>query len=152
MRKLENISRSEARLLPVLLVLLISVGCGEEARFRLWAQLGSADSQFEYGMLLVPSEPREAIRWLEKAAAQGHLNAVLELVEVYRGERGLPGKPELATAWYQKAAERGHVQSQLTLARRLAAGIGAPVNHGRAAKLFEAAADAGNADAQYELG
>ena len=81
-RKLENISRSEARLLPVLLVLLISVGCGEKARFRLWAELGSADSQFEYGLLLVPSEPREAIHWLEKAAAQGHLNAVLELVEV----------------------------------------------------------------------
>ena len=85
-------------------------------RGRLWIPVfkGDAESSFRYGLDLkvgtreVPKDLEAARHWLEKAARQGHLEAMVHLAELLRWGSGGPKLPEEAWALLDKAAKAGH--------------------------------------------
>lgn len=75
---------------------------------------GDPESCFRYGLALkqgtsdVPKDPGEARTWFERAARQGHLEAMVQLAELLRWGAGGLRLPGEARAWLQKAADAGH--------------------------------------------
>lgn len=59
----------------------------------------------------------EAVKWLERAAKAGLLDAQMSLAEIY--EAGVNGKPDVEKAvfWYTKAATQGHADAEDALKR-----------------------------------
>jgi TPR repeat protein len=108
------------------------------------AQEGRADAQWMLGELMLtlaakPSHVREAMQWLEKAAAQGHCRAMLQLAQ----KSDLPG----ALAWYEKAASLGSAQGMWRLAGCCRDGLGTAKDMRNAAFWTLKAADQGLAEA-----
>jgi TPR repeat protein len=88
------------------------------AAIELWmplAEAGDQRSQYRLGSLLrtgtgVLLNPAEALRWLQKSAAQGHERAGYDLAFMYFRGRGLPGGKKdyvQAYVWFSISAERG---------------------------------------------
>jgi TPR repeat protein len=97
---------------------------------------------------------RSAIRWLRKAAEQGHSEAQL-LLGVLLSSGGVfsfLSDPEEAAEWFRKAAEQGLSGAQLALARQYQAGRGVPRDEREAVQWFTKAAEQGDEDAQFALG
>ena len=77
---------------------------------------------------LVPQNSEEALKWYQRAAEQGNLNAQRELARVYQTGM-LPGtllkiekNEKEAPFWCRKAAEQGDVDSQCNLGAMIARG------------------------------
>lgn len=112
--------------LVVLAVALVAVCVIGEIRKPAWwcylrGNLGSADMQFELGKHYANSETpdlQKAEKWLAKAVANGHKEAVSVLAKVeYDLGRGCFGNGDHAAAfkWYEKAAGRGMPEAQHAL-------------------------------------
>ncbi len=97
---------------------------------------------------------RSAVRWLRKAAEQGHGEAQLLLgVFLSSGEVfSFLCDPEEAAEWFRKAAEQGLSGAQLALARQYQDGRGVPRDEREAVQWFTKAAEQGDEDAQFALG
>lgn len=77
------------------------------------AQDGDVEAQYQLGLRLENSllgdtaDRREAVTWLERAAAGGHLMAMKSLAQIYeKGLDGVPADPNKASYWQQKAEQR----------------------------------------------
>lgn len=95
------------------------------------ANAGSADAQFELGRRLfngtgVPRDPNAAIRWLERAAAQGHVRSQATLGAVYQTGTGATKDFERARKYLTEAAGAGDVQALTLLGLMDAQGQGLP--------------------------
>jgi TPR repeat protein len=88
------------------------------------------------------------IKLLEQAVAQGHVNAVIELVDVYSKFRGLDATLKLL----HKASEQGNEFAQYGLSQHYLKGDGVVQNSEEAALLLEKAATKEHPHAQAELG
>jgi TPR repeat protein len=80
------------------------------ALWRSAAQLGNVDAEYSLGGELIQSrkleEMAEGVRWLQKAAEQGHYAAHYALSDLYeKGEAGLPKNTKLASYHRATAAE-----------------------------------------------
>ncbi len=79
---------------------------GEKAEALEWARAGVAqgdpDAMVFMGYL---AGPTESARWLGRAAALGHLTAMVNLGSLY--EKGAPKRKEEAFRWYLRAAKGG---------------------------------------------
>ncbi|ESQ92398.1 tetratricopeptide repeat protein [Asticcacaulis benevestitus] len=113
------------------------------------AQTGDPDALYQLGL---KAQGDKAVAWFEKAAAKGHVKAMLALGDHYdtvtTEEAG-----DQAIAWYQKASDAGSLEAK----RKLAAYIGIGRGKGepdiqRADKLMGEAAAAGDGKAQLIFG
>ncbi len=127
---------------------------------------------YESGLLNLPVDKSESLKWLRKAANKGHQEAAIHLVEIYKKDAEQNNYPEAqyqlalcfkdgfgvvkkdekeAVKWYEKAAEQGFTPAQLNLGVCYARGEGIERNLAKAVKLYEQAAIK-EPEAQYNLG
>jgi TPR repeat protein len=116
-----------------------------------WAQL-------QLGMFYIRGrgvkvDPKKAVIWFEKAAAQGNHQAEFGLGEIYNYGKGVKRSPTEAVHWYQKAADGGFALSQFALGRMLLLdrGEGVPKNTTEGERLLTLSAEQGYPDAQCVL-
>ncbi len=86
------------------------------------------DQQFKLG-LMFSNHPHaklnaEAIKWLLKAAEQGHVKAQYKLGTMLEEGRGGDGRKSEAVIWYRKAAAQGDIQARCKLALLHEDGLG----------------------------
>jgi TPR repeat protein len=85
---------------------------------RLAADHGHAASAFDYGILMRASDPREALRYLTKAAERGHLDAVPFAADMAMdGVGGVTPDRAEALRILKLGLARGHRASYVTAAR-----------------------------------
>jgi TPR repeat protein len=141
---------SAKRILLLVLVVALGVGCSDTDRTRWLARFGSTPAQYALGQRLVTGQgvARDVpagLEWLEKAADGGSLPAQRLLVSLY-DERGEQGDAERAERWLRAAANAGDAASQARLGERLeSAGNGGE----EAAAWIEKAAAAGDPRGLY---
>ncbi|MCX7173653.1 MAG: tetratricopeptide repeat protein [Proteobacteria bacterium] len=82
---------------------------------RRLAEDGDVEAQYQLGLrcyLGKGGEKRDlpqAVKWFERAAAQGQVMAMRNLAQILgRGEHGLPPDPRAAKAWIERADKAGH--------------------------------------------
>ncbi len=79
----------------------------EEARW------GESEAQYAVAMMYTAGEgvkmdQKEAAKWFEKAAEEGHPHAMFKIAEKYEKGNGISKDSEKAMMWYRKAAETGY--------------------------------------------
>ena len=118
---------------------------------RAWAQawLGAA---YQIGSAVTPRDPALALRWLEKAAAQGDSGAQFMLgLSFLRGD-GVPADAKRAMALLRSAAGQGHTKAQVRLGSGYFDGTGVLQDYAEAVRWWRLAADQGDDEAQANLG
>jgi TPR repeat protein len=115
-----------------------------EAKYRPAAEEGNAEAQFELAKMNNScscsgtdrkERKKEALRWFQKAAEQGHVDAQYWTGLYYRHGLEVVTKDQAeGDAWFLKAAEQGHTGAMMKLGR------------------YREAAELGDAYAQYQLG
>jgi TPR repeat protein len=132
---------------------------------------GCADVQFALGHLHArktdgepePAKEAEAVKWYQRAAAQGHVQAQYNLAVCYYSGKGMEAADHTeALKWYQSAAEKGHTMAQVNLGNHFYrrcredlegdAGSSAATAGAEAMKWYLLAAKQGDATAQFALG
>lgn len=125
--------------------------------YRSLADRGNVVAMVRLGMMYrvgqgVTRDYREALKWLDRAAALGAAEAQYQVGDMYL--RGLGTKQDLlqAARSYSRAAEQGHAKAQYVLGVHYKLGGGVSKNHRKAAQWFSRAAAQGVPEAQVELG
>jgi len=122
------------------------------ALVRTAAEGGVAEAQAVYGQMLldgvgVELDPREALRWFSRAAAQGHLLAINMVGRCYDLGWGVAIDKARAAEWYRTAARRGLDWGMYNYATLLALGHGVVEDRPAALDWLRKAAALGNAKA-----
>jgi hypothetical protein len=94
----------------------------------------------------VPVDHAQALPWFQKAAEQGHADALFNLGSMHDAGRPCP-KTRQSGEWYRAAAVQSHTLAQLTLADRYDRGRGVAQSDAKAHLWFNVAAASGNARA-----
>ena len=125
--------------------------------FYVLAKNGDAEAQYNVGMIYangkgVKADLSEAMKWYEKAALQGHIEAqhALGLLNTHAGNY-IFANPEDSVKWFRAAAEQGHASSQHFLADAYVEGDGVVRNYAEAAKWYQKAAIQGEGMAMHGL-
>jgi TPR repeat protein len=114
--------------------------------FRKLAQEGNHNYQYllgrayEGGVVGVPQEYGEAVRWYRKSAIQGNGMAQMALGMMYFDGKGVTRSHQAAFTWLKPAAEQGEPLAQVTLGTMYEAGDGVPQNFIQAHMWFSLAA------------
>ncbi|WP_342643974.1 hypothetical protein [Rhodoligotrophos ferricapiens] len=120
------------------------------------AQAGDPAAQFIVATELLegdgPSEATVAMRWFQKAAAQGLAPAQYRLGMMFERGTGVPASLATARIWYLRAAEKGNVKAMHNLAVAYAGDGQETPDYAQAARWFAAAAEYGIRDSQYNYG
>lgn len=122
------------------------------------AEAGDAQSQFALALRYlggegVPRDPRQALVWFRRAAAQGHAGAQRQIGNAHaRGAAGLAQSWSEAARWYRMAAENGDPLAAFNIARLLERGRGVDRDAAEAVRWYRTAAEAGLAKAMTNLG
>ncbi|WP_137390916.1 SEL1-like repeat protein [Rhodoligotrophos defluvii] len=98
------------------------------------------------------SEPILALRWFQKAAAQGLAPAQYRLGMMFERGTGVPRDLATARVWYKRAAEKGNIKAMHNLAVAYAGDDQGAPDYAKAAYWFGAAAEYGIRDSQYNYG
>ena len=128
-----------------------------EGRYRLAAEQGKADAQYNYGRMCeqgdgAQQDYQEAAEWYQRAAEQGHVNAQLALGSLYEQGHGIAQNDVEAVKWYRKAADQGDASAQYSLGVMLAFGQGIAADGKEALLWCLKAAKQNHIDAQQTLG
>ncbi|WP_018230268.1 tetratricopeptide repeat protein [Methyloversatilis universalis] len=121
---------------------------------RARAHTGDPEAQYSFGMMLSQGgtgkaeDLAESIRWLERAAEQGHVRAQYELGLAYKLGRGTLQDYAAAGKWFTSAARNGHVGAQYHMGRLHRIGEGVPADLVRAYAWFNRAAAQGHGAAR----
>ncbi len=99
-----------------------------------------------------PQSYGAAMRWYERAAADGNVEAQYLLGLKYERGVEVPADSGKAAHWYARAAAQGHAEAQFRLASMYVRGDGVAADSSLAAQLYEKAAGHGLPAAQYNLG
>ncbi len=95
---------------------------------------------------------KEAAKWCQEAAEQGHVLAQSNLGYFYRYGHGVEQDDRRAIKWFTKAAEQGYADAQFMLGYYYHRGIGGlRQNEEMAVKWYMKAAKKGHAQAQNEI-
>ena len=121
------------------------------------AERGHAFSQNGLGLNYlrgqgVARDTKEAIKWLNKAAAQALPDAFANLGKLYERGDGVAVDYAEAFHWYQKAANFGDTESQLALGYFYRNGTGVKKDSNIALEWFRKAAQNGNQSAWVVTG
>jgi hypothetical protein len=113
-----------------------------------------AKAQYDLGIAYwdLYVEKADAIKWLCKAAGQGHVGAQLQLARAYRNGEGVPKDDTESLKWLRKAVDQGNADAQRTLGLAYHEGTVVPKDDVEAVKWFRKAAESGNSKAQSDLG
>lgn len=85
------------------------------------AEAGEAEAQYmlgnlyHYGTETIKVDYAEAMKWLRRAAEQGHAPAMYQVGRMYTNGFGVFWSPREALKWYEKAAEGGYKWAQIHL-------------------------------------
>lgn len=90
-----------------------------------------------------PFPPVATDDWMQQAAQQGSMWAILSLAERYSDLLDESYDPEQARTWYSKAVEDGSKEAMVPLGKLCRQGAGGPVNNPKAFWCFSEAAEAG---------
>lgn len=93
----------------------------------------------------VTEDAEEAVRWLRRAAEQGHAAAQCALAACYEEGAGVVRHVETAVAWYRRAAAQGSAKAHYELGYRYLRGEGVGRNETEGAKHLHRAAEQGYA-------
>ncbi|KAG0376719.1 hypothetical protein BGX24_007313 [Mortierella sp. AD032] len=93
----------------------------------------------------------KAMKWLLRAAAQGHAGAECEIGRLFETGRGVEEDHFTAVAWYRRAAHQSLAAAQKNLAVMYTQGWGVEENFIEAAYWYRKAADQGHSSAQFNL-
>jgi len=88
----------------------------------------------------LPGNKKQALAWLERAAAHGNIDAQYEFGHALREGDGVVQDYERAAKWLQLAAERGNADAQYGLAQMYRMGMGVPADNAKAYMWFNLAA------------
>ncbi len=95
----------------------------------------------------------EAVKWTEKAAANGYREAQMTLAGLYfYGHEHMPRDAAKAKRWFEEAARQGSAEARYYLGMLYALGEGVEKSLERAKEEWKIAAEEGIAEAQYQLG
>jgi TPR repeat protein len=124
----------------------------EPARRALQAlsRQGVPAADYNLGVLaLDQGRPAEAARWMQRAAGQGFVTAMLGLGRLH--DTGRLGRPDPAQAlrWFLPAAEAGSVDAMVEAGTAYYLGRGAAQDRAEAARWYLEAARGGDIGAQY---
>lgn len=111
--------------------------------------MGDAASDYEMGARAYDSEDLvNAMQYLERAASQGHAQAMLLLGYIFdKAEEN-----ETAAAYYRRSAEAGNAGGAYALGTMYASGDGVERDFEKARSWYQQAADMGHAPALETLG
>ena len=123
-------------------------------QLRKKAEAGDLIAQHELGLscAILGLDDAEAVKWISKAAEQGHAPAQNSLGRMYADGAGIEKDYTEAVKWYCKAAEQGHVFAQNKLGSMYDDGQGVEKDYAEAVKWYRKAAEQGDALGQYNLG
>lgn len=126
------------------------------------AEMGYAEAQYTYGMAYLKTLheilPRaaakaEGVKWLRKAADQGHEKAQLALAKCYATGEGVKKDEAEAFKIYRKAADAGSAEALYELHDFYNLGWGGgTVDKAKAAEALRKSAEMGYVEAQRSLG
>jgi uncharacterized protein len=129
-----------------------------ERYFEAAAGQGSVKAWFDLGLLHSGElgfedkiHPEIAVQHLEKALAQGNIEAGRLLVKLYREGRRIPKDDARAIAILTQVAEKGNAEARFALGEAYEAGSGVPADPAQALAAYRQAADLGNPAAQTKL-
>jgi TPR repeat protein len=115
-----------------------------------WEKEEDPEAQFNIGFELTDAgfdDPdtwnAEAVRWLRKAAEQGHVEAQFSLGYTYTRGMGVEQDDAEAVRWWRKAADQGHTFAQHDLGIAYHLGRGITQDDAEAVSWFRKAADQG---------
>ncbi|XP_055819149.1 F-box protein At1g70590-like isoform X1 [Solanum dulcamara] len=123
--------------------------------YRKAAELGDPAGQCNLGISLLqvnPPDPEEAVKWLYKASAAGHVRAQYQLALSLHKVHGPNRNLQETAKWYMRAAEGGYVRAMYNTALCYSVGEGLMQSHKLAKKWMKRAADRGHSKAQFEHG
>ncbi|KAF6137049.1 hypothetical protein GIB67_030813 [Kingdonia uniflora] len=123
--------------------------------YRRAAELGDPAGQCNLGISYLqaePSNPKDAIKWLYRAAVARNVRAQYQLGLCLHQGRGVAGNQIEAAKWYLSAAEGGYVRAMYNTSLCYSFGEGLVHSHPQARKWMKRAADRGHCKAQFEHG
>ncbi|MFW2541368.1 SEL1-like repeat protein [Primorskyibacter sp. 2E107] len=119
---------------------------------------GTPFAMYRYGRVLLegrggPSDLPGATAWLEKAAAENQIDAMVLLARLYlsRAQGGPSYDPERAATLFKSAAARGNAEAQYYLGMLYSDGVGTEQSPQDALTWMLAAAENGHVPAMFEL-
>lgn len=123
---------------------------------RAKSQRGDADAQWTLGRMYLKGEDmakdaNEAVKWLERAAHNGHAAAANDVGEQLFNGVGVPKDMQRAIEFFELAARQEFPQALNSLGVIYRHGHGVPVDMQKAIHYFRAAAEKEDVDAQYNL-
>eukprot|EP01029_Cantina_marsupialis_P028225 TRINITY_DN775886_c0_g1_i1.p1 TRINITY_DN775886_c0_g1~~TRINITY_DN775886_c0_g1_i1.p1 ORF type:complete len:320 (-),score=73.20 TRINITY_DN775886_c0_g1_i1:86-1045(-) len=127
-------------------------------RIRREAYAGKKDAQYLFGLMLfyghrTIKDQTLGIQFFQKAAEQGHKEALFAAGMVFSTGNGLPEpNNKLAMSYFKRGSAHGHVDSMVMEGRMLLEGIGGNSDQEAAAELFQRAFAVNNIEAAYSLG
>lgn len=128
-------------------------GCGKKDNAQLLhdATEGDAESQYLIGMAYLNGQmagtENDALKWIRKAADQGHSAAQNQLGTMYENGKGVKQDKDESWKWYKKSVGQGYSPAEYNMAMSYLAS--SMPQH--AEELFKRAADQGHTDARYQL-
>ncbi|WP_374294282.1 tetratricopeptide repeat protein [Sphingomonas sp.] len=136
---------------------LAQPGPARVALVRDAAQAGEAQAQLVYGQMLLDgtetrADPREALDWFTRAAAQHHPMALNMVGRCYELGWGCAADAVRAVACYRVAAEQGLAEAMYNYATQLALGHGIAADRVEALGWLERAGSMGYAKAVNFIG
>jgi TPR repeat protein len=103
---------------------------------------------YDKGTHFVPQDKLSSLRWLERAASQGHARALFELGHIHLEEE----RYDKALFYLEQAAAQNHLGALHTLGVLYKQGGDVPYDPQKACTYLEKAASQGHALAKYSLG
>ena len=139
---------------------VIALGIGVLSWYSIYTKkLYDSSTQYFHALTYMKKDEAKAIEWFEKAAANGHIGAQVQLAAIYAKSSDHAKAAELL----EKAADNVHVDvisnvkstdAQFVLGIMHKKGLGVKQDYAKAMKWYQKAAENGNNDVQlqYELG
>lgn len=103
---------------------------------------GNSTDHYRLGMMyahgtdLVPQDSKEAVRWLTKAAQEGHSKAQARLGVLYIEGKDVPQDYDKALHWIVRSAIQEDVLGQTLLGKMYADGVGVTKNLSSARQMY----------------
>jgi len=124
---------------------------------RVTAHDGLAEGQLCYGRMLlegtgVARDPGAALRWFQRAAAQGNLDAINMVGRCHDMGWGTAEDPAAAAGQFRYAADAGHAWAQYNLGHLYLDGRGVARDRARAYAYYSQAAQQGHVRAMNLVG
>ena len=121
------------------------------------AQAGDRDYQYGVGSLYasglgVEKDSSAAFRWFERAAAQGHVQAISAVGSAYATGEGVEVDYRAARKYLLMAERKNYARAAERLGYLYQHGLGVRCNYAIAVNKYKAAATKGNSDAMVALG